>query len=68
MGQSSPPNVTNSFESEEPDSSDGVSRLEMLPKRLRSAEDQFNDRVRDLGTGQEEFGYGAFCAELSLSA
>ena len=27
--------------------------LEMLPKRLR---DQFNDKVRDLGTGQEEFG------------
>ena len=30
--------------------------LEMLPKRLRSAEDQFNDKVRDLGTGQEESG------------
>ena len=92
--------VTDSFESEEPDGSDGVSDaargllvsdldekyrryaaeaqlqadkaisaqdkeswlkiarswLEMLPKRLRSAEDQFNDKVRDLGTGQEESG------------
>jgi hypothetical protein len=30
--------------------------LELLPKRLRSAEDQFNDNVRDRGTGQEESG------------
>lgn len=28
--------------------------LELLPKRLRTAEDQFNDKVRDLGTGQED--------------
>ena len=30
--------------------------LELLPTRLRTAEDQFNDKVRDLGIGQEESG------------
>jgi allantoicase len=30
--------------------------LEMLPKRTLTAEDQFNYKVRDLGSGQEESG------------
>ena len=28
--------------------------LEMLPKRLRTAEERFDDKARDLGTGQEK--------------
>lgn len=28
--------------------------LEMLPQRTRNAEEQFNDAVRDIGTGQDE--------------
>jgi hypothetical protein len=28
--------------------------LEMLPGRTRTAEEQFDDKARDLGTGQEE--------------
>jgi hypothetical protein len=30
--------------------------LEMLPKRIRTAEDDFNEKVRDVGTGQEGSG------------
>jgi hypothetical protein len=28
----------------------------MLPKRIRTAEDDFNEKVRDVGTGQEGSG------------